>query len=365
MSSCFEHSSLISRVASIPGGRDADGQPARAHVGQAHRPRAAPRTRPHHGRRLRARERRARRPQPRHHERARHKQSRLHDGPPRRRLQAQENGRVRQTQAERGHARARTHLGTHAPIHAVHAAHRVLLRRRRRRRPPSHDRGARRCGARRRVVGARDARGRARGGRDVRRQRCAPIRRVGIRRRRQRSVAGTIVIIIIIIAPTQNRSATVDSSGFAELPARFVDGACKKGFYSVDARGGLLAAGGDGGRCAVFGVSGALEPEEPFCGKEGHTRDGDGDGDGDGDEESAPRTDRATDHRGRSIRRQSPTLSWTAHRGWCSRVQFPTRPTRPLQMSRVRILPRPHRRTRRTCSPPAAWTARCARGTSP
>ena len=107
--------------------------------------------------------------------------------------------------------------------------------------------------------------------------------------------------------------------GFAELPARFVDGACKKGFYSIDARGGLLAAGGDGGRCAVFGVSGALEPEEPFCGKEGQTRDGDGDG----DEESAPRTDRATDHRGRSIRRQSPTLSWTAHRGWCSRVQFP------------------------------------------
>ena len=121
--------------------------------------------------------------------------------------------------------------------------------------------------------------------------------------------------------------------GFAELPARFVDGTCKKGFYSVDARCGLLAAGGDGGRCAVF----APEPGSSSTGaggkmystvhERGQTRDGDG------DEKSAPRdgdgsetdeADRATtDERGRRIRRHSPTLSWTAHRGWCSQAQVP------------------------------------------
>ena len=69
--------------------------------------------------------------------------------------------------------------------------------------------------------------------------------------------------------------------GFAERPVRFIDGTCKKGFYSIDTtrhgkysvqtkkigdespgagamtpspRPALLAAGGDGGRCAVFAL---------------------------------------------------------------------------------------------------------------
>ena len=67
--------------------------------------------------------------------------------------------------------------------------------------------------------------------------------------------------------------------GFAERPVRFIDATCKKGFYSIDTtrhsrddskysvqtkagaeaispspRPALLAAGGDGGRCAVFAL---------------------------------------------------------------------------------------------------------------
>ena len=135
-----------------------------------------------------------------------------------------------------------------------------------------------------------DARGRARGGRDVRRQRGAPIRRVGIRRRRPGSVAGAIIAHHRTRPTTKTKTKTKTKTtsggrlvGFAELPARFVDGTCKKGFYSVDARRGLLAAGGDGGRCAVFAPEPVHHPARVEETNSWTRRTN-----GDGDEKSAP-----------------------------------------------------------------------------
>ena len=126
----------------------------------------------------------------------------------------------------------------------------------------------------------------------------------------------------------QNHSSDASSAGrlvgFAELPARFVDGTCKKGFYSVDARRGLLAAGGDGGRCAVFALEPGAGGKTNSMDEQRQTRDGDEkSAPSDGDASETEEADRETDERGRRIRRQSPTLSWTAHRGWCSQAQFP------------------------------------------
>ena len=126
----------------------------------------------------------------------------------------------------------------------------------------------------------------------------------------------------------QNHSSGASSAGrlvgFAELPARFVDGTCKKGFYSVDARRGLLAAGGDGGRCAVFALEPGAGGKTNSMDEQRQTRDGDEkSAPSDGDASETEEADRETDERGRRIRRQSPTLSWTAHRGWCSQAQFP------------------------------------------
>ena len=94
--------------------------------------------------------------------------------------------------------------------------------------------------------------------------------------------------------------------GFEEDPTVvFLDPAMKKGFYSLHAaasgsgsRGArsALAAGGDGGRVAVFALDDASE-----------------------DEASDEAFDEASDEL-RQIR--LPLQSWVAHRGWCGQVQF-------------------------------------------
>ena len=98
--------------------------------------------------------------------------------------------------------------------------------------------------------------------------------------------------------------------GFEEDPAVvFLDPAMKKGFYSLHAaastraagsgsRGArsALAAGGDGGRVAVFALDDASE-----------------------DDEEDEAFDEASDEL-RQIR--LPLQSWVAHRGWCGQVQF-------------------------------------------
>ena len=113
MSSCFEHLSLISRarVRSPAAGMPTDNPLARM-WGKLTAPEPPPEPAPTTGADYeRERDERVARNRA-YCERARNKQSRLHDGPPRRRLQAQENGRVRQTQAERG---ARGPAPTSAP----------------------------------------------------------------------------------------------------------------------------------------------------------------------------------------------------------------------------------------------------------
>ena len=102
-----------------------------------------------------------------------------------------------------------------------------------------------------------------------------------------------------------------DVLGFAQLPVVFADDGSKKGFYSLDATDGLgdiegdrddralLVGGGDGGRVSVFGLDifpdvfsddakDATDPEKPIDG----------------------------------VRVRRPLMSWVAHRGWCSQVQF-------------------------------------------
>ena len=96
--------------------------------------------------------------------------------------------------------------------------------------------------------------------------------------------------------------------GFEEDPTVvFLDPAMKKGFYSLHAAASTraagsgsarsaLAAGGDGGRVAVFALDDASE-----------------------DEASDEAFDEASDEL-RQIR--LPLQSWVAHRGWCGQVQF-------------------------------------------
>ena len=112
--------------------------------------------------------------------------------------------------------------------------------------------------------------------------------------------------------------------GFEEDPeVVFLDPAMKKGFYSLHAAASTreagagsraarsaLAAGGDGGRVAVFALDDASEDD----------RDEDEDEDEDDASYSA-----GLDRRERRRRVHLPLQSWVAHRGWCGQVQFAPR----------------------------------------
>ena len=99
--------------------------------------------------------------------------------------------------------------------------------------------------------------------------------------------------------------------GFEEDPGVvFADPAMKKGFYSLHAatRGGTsaLAAGGDGGRVALFALDDETARAQCSADDTKHAEDAKGETD-----------------RGRSGSRVSlPLQSWVAHRGWCGQVQF-------------------------------------------
>ena len=99
--------------------------------------------------------------------------------------------------------------------------------------------------------------------------------------------------------------------GFEEDPGVvFADPAMKKGFYSLHAatRGGTsaLAAGGDGGRVALFALDDETARAPCSADDTKHAEDAKGETD-----------------RGRSGSRVSlPLQSWVAHRGWCGQVQF-------------------------------------------
>lgn len=77
----------------------------------------------------------------------------------------------------------------------------------------------------------------------------------------------------------------------------FTDPACKKGFYSLDVfndrkgSGSLMAAGGDGGRVAVFAM----------------------------DQEDVDSVDKNLEESQVEV---VPLASWVAHRGWCAHVEF-------------------------------------------
>ena len=101
--------------------------------------------------------------------------------------------------------------------------------------------------------------------------------------------------------------------GFEEDPGVvFVDPAMKKGFYSLHAatRGGTsaLAAGGDGGRVALF----ALDDEGTHGGADAKRTEESEEEDSKGDDEEK-KTRAAV---------SLPLQSWVAHRGWCGQVQF-------------------------------------------
>ena len=121
------------------------------------------------------------------------------------------------------------------------------------------------------------------------------------------------------------RGATTSSKGRAPRPNErlrgfeedpevvFVDPAMKKGFYSLHAatRGGTsaLAAGGDGGRVALFalddeGTHGGADAKRTEESEEKHSKD----------EELEEKKTRAAV--------SLPLQSWVAHRGWCGQVQF-------------------------------------------
>ena len=121
------------------------------------------------------------------------------------------------------------------------------------------------------------------------------------------------------------RGATTSSKGRAPRPNErlrgfeedpevvFVDPAMKKGFYSLHAatRGGTsaLAAGGDGGRVALF----ALDDEGTHGGADAK-RTEESEEENSKDEELEEKKTRAAV--------SLPLQSWVAHRGWCGQVQF-------------------------------------------
>ena len=109
-----------------------------------------------------------------------------------------------------------------------------------------------------------------------------------------------------------SRRARDDQSvvGFVERgDVVFVDSSVKKGFYSLDATrdGALLVGGGDGGRVSIFAAGEDDEDDED----DGREREADDEDDG-LESEARPRNPRVS----------APLMSWAAHRGWCSQVQF-------------------------------------------
>jgi hypothetical protein len=146
--------------------------------------------------------------------------------------------------------------------------------------------------------------------------------------------------------------------GFAQIPAVFVDEATKKGFYSLDATDGgvhggglhhghtasgggggggensrpLIVGGGDGGRVSIFGMAGI------GGGGDDEEEEGKGARDDDKEKEEEEEEKEEADVGGSSrrtqvdeagavldgdgCRREYPLMSWVAHRGWCSQVQF-------------------------------------------
>jgi hypothetical protein len=104
--------------------------------------------------------------------------------------------------------------------------------------------------------------------------------------------------------------------GFEEDPGVvFVDPAMKKGFYSLHTatRGGTsaLAAGGDGGRVALF----ALDDQGTHGGADAkRTEESE-------EEDSSPLEDDDEEKKTRAAV-SLPLQSWVAHRGWCGQVQF-------------------------------------------
>lgn len=121
------------------------------------------------------------------------------------------------------------------------------------------------------------------------------------------------------------RGATTSSKGRAPRPNErlrgfeedpevvFVDPAMKKGFYSLHAatRGGTsaLAAGGDGGRVALF----ALDDEGTHGGADAKRTE---------ESEETNSKDEELEEKKTRAAVSLPLQSWVAHRGWCGQVQF-------------------------------------------
>ena len=345
-SSCFEHSSLNSRVASIPGGRDADGQSARAHVSSP--PRTAPR-------RDRLRARRARR-----RNRAIMRELGKTIPPPR----WASSSRAAPSASERARATspggARPREGRHPHRHP--------------RADPRGPRGtpgpssmttptpfARRSGRRARRLTATPRRARTRA-RRTRRSTTAVLRYVAwgsaddgqVRRgSHHRSIARTARPKTKTKTKTQNQN---QNQNIRRSPVRIRRTA--RAFRrrhvgrasTPSTRDAVTGGGGDGGRCALFApepggrdnLGGRAKQKLATGTKVGTGRGRVGDGGG------GSRRTSAGDGSGANRRRCR-----TAHRGWCSQAQF-------FDCTSISIATRDERPL--TCSPPAAWTARCARG---
>ena len=128
-----------------------------------------------------------------------------------------------------------------------------------------------------------------------------------------------------------SRRARDDQSvvGFVERgDVVFVDSSVKKGFYSLDATrdGALLVGGGDGGRVSIF-AAGEDDEDDEDDGRESEADDED-----DGRESEA---------RPRNPRVSAPLMSWAAHRGWCSQVQFADESRTSLGVEGVRSVSAP------------------------
>ena len=110
----------------------------------------------------------------------------------------------------------------------------------------------------------------------------------------------------------------------------FVDSSVKKGFYSLDATrdGALLVGGGDGGRVSIFAARRTTRTSEGRRARERGRRRG----------------RRARSERGRETpkpRVSAPLMSWAAHRGWCSQVQFADESRTSLGVEGVRSVSAP------------------------